>query len=413
MGEVDPEVAEALEQETERQETNLVLIPSENYASRAVRTATGSIFANKYAEGYGRARYYNGCRWSIRVEDLAIERAKALFGAEHANVQVHSGSQANMAAYYALLEPGDTVLAMDLAHGGHLTHGEKINFSGRTYRFVAYGVSRETETIDYDRVSELAREHHPRMIVAGASAYPRTIDFARFRGVADEVGAYLLADVSHIAGLIAGGCHPSPVPYADIVTSTTHKTLRGPRGAIVLCRAAHAKKIDKAVFPGVQSGPFMNVIAAKAVALREASSEAFRDYARRVVENARVLAEGLASLGLRLVSGGTDNHLMLVDLTSIGVTGRDAADALEESGIVVNKNTIPFETKGPQVASGIRPGTPAVTSRGMGTEEMKRIAAWMGNVLSAPGSPEVRMRVREEVAALCREFPVCRQGSPV
>ncbi len=403
---VDREVALLLEHEAERQENNLVLIPSENHTSRAVLEATGSVFTNKYAEGYGDGRYYNGCRWSADVERLAIERARSLFGAEHANVQVHSGSQANMAVYYALLEPGDKVLAMNLNHGGHLTHGNAFNFSGRYYQFTSYGVGRETERLDYDEIARAAREVRPRMIVAGASAYPRTIDFARFRAIADEVGALLLVDASHIMGLIAGGSHPSPVPHADVVTSTTHKTLRGPRGAIVLCRAAHGKKIDKAVFPGVQSGPFMHVIAAKAVALGEAATPAFSKYAHRTVENARTLADALVAAGFRLVSGGTDNHLMLVDLTGRELTGRDAADALEAAGLVVNKNTIPFETRSPIVTSGIRLGTPAVTTRGMGPEEMRRIARWIVRVLESPTDPSVLADVAREVRELCRAFPI-------
>ncbi len=407
----DPEVAAAIEQEGYRQWGGIELIASENYCSEAILAATGSILTNKYAEGYPGRRYYGGCQYVDVVENLARERAKQLFGAEHANVQPHSGAQANEAAYMAVLEHGDVVLGMDLAHGGHLTHGSPVNYSGKRYRFVSYGVTRETETIDYDQVERLALEHRPKLIVAGATAYPRFIDFARFREIADRVGALLLVDMAHPAGLIAAGIHPSPVPYAHIVTSTTHKTLRGPRSGFILCQAKFAQAIDRAVFPGLQGGPLMHVIAAKAVCFKEAMSAEFKDYARRVVENARTLAGELARQGLRIVSGGTDNHLMLVDLTSTGLTGKQAEAALEQVGITCNKNAIPFDPRPPAVTSGIRLGTPAVTTRGLGPTEMVQIARWVVRVLSHYGDQAVYRQVREEVFELATRFPV--PGVPI
>ncbi len=407
----DPEVAAAIEQEGYRQWSGIELIASENYCSEAVLAATGSILTNKYAEGYPGRRYYGGCQYVDIIENLARERAKQLFGAEHANVQPHSGAQANEAAYMAVLEHGDVVMGMDLAHGGHLTHGSPVNYSGKRYRFVSYGVTRETETIDYDQVERLALEHRPKLIVAGATAYPRFIDFARFREIADRVGALLLVDMAHPAGLIAAGIHPSPVPYAHIVTSTTHKTLRGPRSGFILCQAKFAQAIDRAVFPGLQGGPLMHVIAAKAVCFKEAMSPEFKDYARRVVENARTLATELARQGLRIVSGGTDNHLMLVDLTSTGLTGKQAEAALEQVGITCNKNAIPFDPRPPAVTSGIRLGTPAVTTRGMGPTEMAQIARWLVKVLSNYGDQAVYRQVREEVFELATRFPV--PGVPI
>jgi len=393
--------------ELERQRTTLVLIPSENYASKAVLCAAGSVMTNKYAEGYPGARYYHGCQWVDQAEALAIERAQQLFGADHANVQPHTGSQANMAAYYALLEPGDTILSMSVDQGGHLTHGRRANFSAKYYRPVFYHVDRETERIDLDEVRRLAREHRPKLILVGASAYPRLIDFAVWREIADEVGAYLMADIAHIVGLIAGGVHPSPIPYCDVVTSTTHKTLRGPRGAFIMCRRELAKQVDRAVFPGVQAGPLMHVIAAKGVAFHEAMSEDFKAYQRQIVANAQALAGHLLAAGLRLVSGGTDNHLMLVDVAkSLGITGRQAADALERAGICVNMNVIPFDSKPPTVTSGIRPGTPAITTRGMKEPEMAEIARMMTSILRDPEHAALAAQVREQVRALCARFPV-------
>ena len=393
--------------ELERQRTTLVLIPSENYASKAVLCAAGSVMTNKYAEGYPGARYYHGCQWVDQAEALAIQRAQQLFGADHANVQPHTGSQANMAAYYALLEPGDTILSMSVDQGGHLTHGRRANFSAKYYRPVFYHVDRETERIDLDEVRWLAREHRPKLILVGASAYPRLIDFAVWREIADEVGAYLMADIAHIVGLIAGGVHPSPIPYCDVVTSTTHKTLRGPRGAFIMCRRELAKQVDRAVFPGVQAGPLMHVIAAKGVAFHEAMSEDFKAYQRQIVANAQALAGHLLAAGLRLVSGGTDNHLMLVDVAkSLGITGRQAADALEQAGICVNMNVIPFDSKPPTVTSGIRPGTPAITTRGMKEPEMAEIARMMTSILRDPEHAALAAQVREQVRALCARFPV-------
>ncbi|MBQ9344580.1 MAG: ribose 5-phosphate isomerase B [Kiritimatiellae bacterium] len=404
--EVDPELYLVLKEEARRQVNNIELIASENYVSRAVCEAQGSRLTNKYAEGYPGKRYYNGCENVDKAEQLAIERAKELFGAEHVNVQPHSGSQANMAVYFSVLNPGDTVLSMSLADGGHLTHGHKLNFSGRFFNIVPYGVSRETERIDYDEVERLAREHQPKLIVAGASAYSRIIDFKRLRAIADSVGALLMVDMAHIAGLVATGFHPSPVPLADFVTTTTHKTLRGPRGGMILCKEPFAKVIDKQVFPGIQGGPLMHVIAAKAVCLHEAMQPAYKDYIRQVVANAQVLAAELEANGVRIVSGGTDNHLMLADLTPLGVTGKDAATALDKVLITVNKNAIPFDTQKPFVASGIRIGTPAVTTRGMKEPEMKQIAAWIGQLLRHLDDETVADQVRNEVLALTDKFPV-------
>ncbi|GAB4267097.1 MAG: hypothetical protein Kow0092_20340 [Deferrisomatales bacterium] len=408
----DPEVWAAVRGEIEREEHTIVLIASENYSSTAVLEAQGSVFTNKYAEGYPGRRYYGGCTHADRVESLAVERAKALFGAEHANVQPISGSAANMAAYYALLEPGDTILGMTLAHGGHLTHGAPVSFSGRLYRPVHYGVERATGRIDYEAVRRVALREKPRAIVAGASSYSRVLDFNAFRDIADEVGAYLIVDMAHIAGLVAGGAHPSPVPYADVVTSTTHKTLRGPRGGLVLCRQVHAEAIDKAVFPGLQGGPLVHSIAAKAVAFREASTEAFRVYARRIVDNARRMARALMDRGYAVVSGGTDNHLFLVDLTPTGVTGLDAEQSLDRAGITLNKNAIPFDTRGPFVTSGVRIGTPIVTTRGMGPEEMDEIAALIDEGLRHCGDAVVEGRLRERVRELCSRFPFYSRAEP-
>ncbi len=406
----DPEIYQAIENERKREILGIELIASENYASPAVMAAQGALMTNKYAEGYPGRRYYGGCEFVDVAESLAIERAKELFGAEHVNVQPHSGAQANMAAYMAVLQPGDTVLAMKLSHGGHLTHGASFNFSGKLYHFVHYGVSKETEQLDYDEIAAMAREHRPKMILAGASAYPRVIDFPRLRKIADEVGAYLMVDMAHIAGLVAAGVHPTPVPYADIVTTTTHKTLRGPRGGMILCKAELAKAVDKAVFPGMQGGPLMHVIAAKAVALREALTPEFREYQKQIVANMQALAAGLKSEGLRLVSGGSDNHLALVDLTPAGVTGAQAEGWLEAAGITVNKNLIPFDPLPSRKTSGIRVGTPAVTTRGMGTGEMRQIAHWIGEVLRSKGDETVRTQVLAEVQALCARFPIPEYG---
>ncbi|MBI4282574.1 MAG: serine hydroxymethyltransferase [Chloroflexi bacterium] len=406
LAERDPEVALALEKEAERQRGNIVLIASENYASRAVLEAQGSHLTNKYAEGYPGHRYYGGCEYVDIAEQLAINRAKALFHAEYANVQSHSGSQANMAAYFALLEPGDTVLGMRLDQGGHLTHGSPVNFSGKLYNFVAYGVNRETERIDFDEVERLAQEHKPKLIVAGYTAYPRTIDFPRFRQIADQVGATLMVDMAHIAGLIAAGVHPSPLPYAQVVTSTTHKTLRGPRGAFILCSHGLARSIDRAVFPQTQGGPLMHIIAAKAVAFGEAAQPQFQEYQRSVVRNAQTLAESLMESGLRVVSGGTDNHMVLVDVTPLGVTGQEAEAALEKVNITVNKNAIPFDPQPPRITSGLRLGTPAVTSRGFGSQEMRDIARLIVKVLSSVGDREVEKEVREDVGGITSRFAV-------
>jgi len=403
---VDPEVAAIFDRELTRQQQTLIMIPSENYASRAVMAATGSIMTNKYAEGYPHARYYHGCEYVDDVEELAIARAKAVFGADHANVQPVSGTQANMAVYYGLLEQGDTVLAMALDHGGHLSHGNRFNFSGRYYHFVGYGVDPKTEQIDYDQVEALAREHQPKMIVVGASAYPRTLDFARFRAIADRVGAYLVADMAHIAGLIAAGVHPNPVPYADVVTSTTHKTLRGPRGAFILCKSGLARTIDKAVFPGVQAGPLMHVIAAKAVMFKEAQDPAFVTYQQQVLNNAQALASTFLTRGFRLVSGGTDTHLMLVDVRPQGLTGRQGANLLREANIISNFNTIPFDPQPPTQGSGIRPGSPALTTRGMREPQMVQVATWIADILANPDDADLRRTVQQQVIDLCAQFPI-------
>ena len=402
----DPEVAAALDAEVRRQDETLVLIASENFASRAVLEAMASVLTNKYAEGYPGRRYYGGCENADQVERLAIDRARTLFAAEHANVQPHAGAQANMAVYLALLQHGDTLLGMDLAHGGHLTHGHPLNFSGRYFKCVGYGVDRETERIDYDAVARLAREHKPRMIIGGASAYARIIDYARLRSIADEVGAYLMADVAHVAGLIAAGVHPNPMPHVDVMTTTTHKTLRGPRGAIILCREKHAKAIDSAVFPGVLGGPLMNTIAAKATAFLEAMGEPFRRDQKRTMENAALLAGELQRAGLRVVSGGTDTHLFLVDLRARGLTGRDAEKRLERVGIALNKNTIPFDPEKPMIASGIRIGTPAVTTRGMGAAEMRSIAALLLEAIEREPDAAAETEIAARVRRLCRDFPI-------
>lgn len=400
----DEEVFSIIEREAKRQEHNIELIASENFTSEAVMEAMGSKLTNKYAEGYPRKRYYGGCEVVDEVEDLARERMKKLFNAEHANVQPHAGSQANMAVYFAVLKPGDTVLGMNLSHGGHLTHGSPVNFSGKLYNFISYGVNKETEQIDYEELRKLALEHKPKMIVTGASAYPRIIDFKKFREICDEVGAYLMVDMAHIAGLIAAGVHPSPVPYADFVTTTTHKTLRGPRGGAILCKEKYAKEIDKSIFPGMQGGPLMHVIAAKAVCFKEADTEEFKTYIKQVVKNAKVLGEELTKYGFRLVSGGTDNHLLLVDLTNKAITGKDAEKLLDEAHITVNKNTIPFETLSPFITSGIRIGTAAVTTRGFKEEEMIKIAALINKVIEHKET--VIEEVRAEVSEICSKYPI-------
>jgi glycine hydroxymethyltransferase len=406
LADIDPEVAKALRGEAQRQQRNLELIASENFVSEAVLEAVGSVLTNKYAEGYPGRRYYGGCEVVDVVEDLAIARAKELFGAEHANVQPHSGAQANMAVYFTLLKPGDTVLGPNLSHGGHLTAGSPVNYSGKFYSIVAYGVRKDTERIDLDQVRDLARQHRPKLIIAGGSAFPRAIDFGPFGDIAREVGAVLMADIAHPAGLVAAGLHPSPVGIADFVTTTTHKTLRGPRGGMVMCRAQHAQALDKTVMPGVQGGPLMHVIAGKAVAFREALTPAWRDYQKQIVKNAAALAAALIERGYRLVSGGTDTHLMLVDLTSRNITGKDAQEALDRAWITVNKNTVPFETKSPMVTSGIRIGTPAVTTRGMREADMVEIARLIDRVLSDLGSSAVEAKVRGEVQELTNRFPL-------
>ena len=402
----DPEVAQAIEQEEDRQRNNIELIASENFVSRAVLAAQGSVLTNKYAEGYPGKRYYGGCEFVDVVENIARERVKKIFGAEHANVQPHSGSQANLAVYFSFLKPGDTVLGMNLSHGGHLTHGSPVNISGIYFNFVSYGVDAITERIDYDQVRQLALKHLPKMIVAGASAYPRVIDFVQMREIADEAGAFFMVDMAHFAGLVAAGLHPSPVPHAHFVTSTTHKTLRGPRGGFILCGNEHAPAIDKAIFPGIQGGPLMHVIAAKAVAFGEALQPDFKAYQTNIVENAKALAQALMDRGFRLVSGGTDNHLMLVDVRTNGLTGKEAQNILHEAGITVNKNTIPNDPASPFITSGIRIGTPAVTSRGMDSEGMKRIAEAMDYALTSPHEPDKLAKAREIVSSLCAEFPL-------
>ncbi|MBI4670067.1 MAG: serine hydroxymethyltransferase [Chloroflexi bacterium] len=403
---VDPEIAEIIELEKRRQSENLELIASENYTSRAVLTAVGSVLTNKYAEGYPGKRYYNGCEFVDDAEALAIARAKKLFGADHANVQPHSGSQANFAAYVALLEPGDTVMALSLAQGGHLTHGAPVNITGQLYKFVGYGVNQATEQIDYDELEKLALEHKPKLIVSGATAYPRKFDFERIRAICDKVGAKMMVDMAHIAGLVAGQVHPDPVPLADVVTTTTHKTLRGPRGGMILCKEAKAKAIDKAIFPGTQGGPLEHVIAGKAVAFHEALQPEFQEYAQRIVVNAQSLGVRLQERSLRVVSGGTDNHLLLVDVSVRGATGKDAADRLHEAGITANKNLIPFDTAKATVTSGIRLGTPALTSRGMGVEEMFQVGDWIADVIDHIGDDATIERVRAEVRELSKQYPV-------
>ena len=406
FAELDPQVAAALEGEDRRQREAIVLIASENYASKAVLASGSSVISNKYAEGYPGRRYYGGCEFADVVESLAIDRAKELFGAEHVNVQPHSGAQANMAVYFALLEPGDTVMGMQLDHGGHLTHGAKVNFSGKLYNFVSYGVDRETETIDFDEVEKLAQEHRPKIIVAGYSAYPRVIDFPRFRAIADSVGAYLMVDMAHISGLIAGGAHPSPFPHAQIVTSTTQKSLRGPRGGFIMCTEELAKDIDFAVFPVMQGGPMMHTIAGKAVCFGLALKPDFSRYAHQVVENCHALAAELSEAGMRLVSGGTDNHLILVDVTPLGITGRQAEQALEGVGIIANKNAIPYDPRPPRVTSGLRLGTPAITSRGMGVEETSQVASMVARVLTNIEDTQLHQEVAAEVRELTAGFPV-------
>src|SRR5688500_16532877 len=406
LADTDPDIAQAINHERTRQNDGLELIASENFVSRAVMEAQGSVMTNKYAEGYPGKRYYGGCEFVDVAETLAIERAKQLFGAEHANVQPHSGAQANMAVYFTLLKPGDTVLGMNLAHGGHLTHGHPLNFSGKLYTIVPYGVRKDDERIDYEELEKLAHEHKPKMIMVGASAYPRVIDFERIGKIGQAVGAPVVTDMAHIAGLVAAKVHPSPVPHSDFVTTTTHKTLRGPRGGMVLCRSQYAKDLDRALFPGVQGGPLMHIIAAKAVCFKEALEPGFADYQRQIVKNAQRLAAALASSGFRLVSGGTDNHLMLVDVFSKGLTGKVAEAALGKAHITVNKNAIPFDVNPPMVASGIRIGTPAVTSRGMREPEMDVIAGFITRALASPGDDASLAAVRSEVETLCRTFPL-------
>lgn len=406
LDKVDPEVAHAIDLETKRQAGKLELIASENFVSEAVLEAQGCIMTNKYAEGYPGKRYYGGCEYVDIAETLAIDRCKKLFGAEAVNVQPHSGTQANMAVYFAACSPGDTVLGMNLSHGGHLSHGSPANFSGKFYKIVPYGVNRDTETIDYDELAQIARENKPKMIVVGASAYPRTIDFNKFRTVADEVGAVIMADIAHIAGLVAVGLHPSPIPVCEYVTTTTHKTLRGPRGGLIMCKEPYLKILNSRVFPGMQGGPLMHIIAAKAVALKEALMPEFREYQQQIVKNAKAMADELKNSGFRLVSGGTDNHLMLVDLTDKGVTGKDAQEALDRAAITVNKNGIPFDTKGPMITSGIRIGTPALTTRGMKENEMRLIASLIADVINHINDEQKIQAVAEEVKKLCSRFPL-------
>ena len=402
----DAEIASAIVMETKRQNDTLELIASENHVSKAVLTAMGSVFTNKYAEGYPGKRYYGGCGPTDIVENIAIDRAKQLFGAEHANVQPHSGSQANMSVYFAVLKPGDTIMGLDLAHGGHLTHGHPLSYSGRDFKVVAYHVRKGDETIDYDEMQKLAEEHRPRMIIAGASAYSRIIDFKRIREICDSVGALMMCDIAHIAGLVVAGLHPSPVPIADFVTTTTHKTLRGPRAGLVLCKEKYAKDIDRSVFPGLQGGPLVHIIAAKAVAFREALSPEFKAYQQQVVKNAKALSDAVAATGFRIVSGGTDNHLFMADVFSKGITGKDAQNILEAANITVNKNTIPFDQNKPMVASGVRIGTPAVTTRGLREPEMKTIADLIARVLDSRGDETVTEQVRVGVKELCDRFPI-------
>ena len=406
LAEVDPEIAQAIDNEQRRQHEGLELIASENFVSEAVLEAAGSVFTNKYAEGYPGKRYYGGCEFTDVVENLARDRVKQLFSAEHANVQPHSGSQANAAAYSSVLQPGDTILGLDLAHGGHLTHGHKLNFSGKLYKVVSYGVRKDTETIDYDQLEETAVREKPKVIIGGGSAYPRTFDFPRMRTIADKCGAVLIVDMAHFAGLVAGGVHPSPVPHAQIVTSTTHKTLRGPRAGLILCKQEFAAAVDKNVFPGHQGGPLVHIIAAKAVAFKEALEPSFRDYARQIIANAKTMAETLKTEGFRIISGGTDTHLMLVDVFAKGMLGSDAEKALGDAGITVNKNAIPFDTNPPLKPSGIRIGTPALTTRGMREQEMKQIARWIAEALTHRDDPKILSGIRHQVFELAEQFPL-------
>lgn len=403
---IDPEVYEAIEKETKREKEKIVLIASENYVSKAVLEAQGSIFTNKYAEGYPSKRYYGGCEYADIVENTAIQRAKELFGVGHVNVQPHSGTQANMAVYFAFLKPGDTILGMSLSHGGHLSHGAPVNFSGILYKNVSYGVSRETGYIDYDEVERLALEHRPKMILVGASAYSRTLDFKAFRDIAEKVNAYLTADIAHIAGIIAGGLHPSPVPYADFVTTTTHKTLRGPRGGAIMCRAEYAKAIDRMIFPGIQGGPLMHIIAAKAVAFKEALQPEFREYQTSVIRNSKRLASEIMKRGFKVISNGTDNHLMLIDLTNKDITGKEAEDILDKVGITVNKNSIPFDERPPAVTSGIRIGTPSVTTRGMSENEMTEIADIIDVAIKNKANESIKADIKHRITELCKRFPI-------
>lgn len=403
---IDPEIYEAIVRETEREQNKILLIASENYASRAVLEAQGSVFTNKYAEGYPNKRYYGGCEYADIVEKLAIQRAKDLFCAEHVNVQPHSGTQANMAVYFSFLKPGDTILGMNLAHGGHLSHGASVNFTGMLYKTISYGVNKDTGYIEMDEVRKLALQHKPKMIVVGASAYSRTIDFKVFSEISKEVGAYLLADIAHIAGLIAAGQHPSPIPYADFVTSTTHKTLRGPRGGIIMCRSEYAKIIDKMIFPGIQGGPLVHVIAAKAIALKEALTDEFKEYQKKVVSNAKRLANELIKRGFKIISGGTDNHLMLIDLSNMNVTGKEAEEALDRAGITVNKNSIPYDDKPPTITSGIRLGTPSITTRGMGEAEIDEIADIISNIIRNINNSSTIADMNKRVKNLCDRYPI-------
>src|SRR5436853_6171748 len=404
--EVDPEIADAIALETKRQNDTLELIASENHVSRAVLTAMGSVFTNKYAEGYPGKRYYGGCGPTDIVENIAIERAKKLFGAEHANVQPHSGSQANMSVYFAMLKPGDTIMGMDLSHGGHLTHGHPLSYSGRDFKVIAYHVRKDDELIDYDEMEKLAVENRPRMIIGGASAYSRVIDFRRIREICDRSGSLMIADIAHIAGLVVTGNHPSPIPYADFVTTTTHKTLRGPRAGLILCKEKYAKDLDRAVFPGVQGGPLVHIVAAKAVAFKEALTPEFKEYQTQIVRNAKALAQAVGETGFRIVSGGTDNHVFMTDVFSKGITGKDGQNMLEAANITVNKNTIPFDTQKPMVASGVRIGTPAITTRGLREPEMKTVANLIARVLDAKGDAGVTQQVKNDVKSLCDRFPI-------
>src|ERR1041385_5451651 len=406
LSEVDPQIADAIQLETQRQNDTLELIASENHVSKAVLTAMGSVFTNKYAEGYPGKRYYGGCGPTDSVENIAIERAKKLFGAEHANVQPHAGSQANMAVYFTVLKPGDTIMGMDLSHGGHLTHGHPLSYSGRDFNVVAYHVKKDDELIDYDEMERLAEEHKPRLVICGASAYSRVIDFKRIREICDRSGALMMADIAHIAGLVVAGLHPSPVPYADFVTTTTHKTLRGPRAGLVLCKEKYAKDLDRSVFPGIQGGPLVHIIAAKAVSFHEAMQPEFREYQTQIVRNAKTLAQAVGETAFRIVSGGTDNHLFMTDVFSKGITGKDGQNYLEAANITVNKNTIPFDTQKPMVASGLRIGTPAVTTRGLREPDMKTMADLIARVLDAKGDAGVTQQVKKEVKELCDRFPI-------